>query len=149
MKQAIIYTFLPASFTKSLPKLIETVWGKDNRILIHSIDQAQLQELDNLLWSYEQLSFLPHVIDGDSLTAETPIVLTTGEINLNNSNILLCLENKLPQFATTFDKVLFINKNEPGRHQDDLMGFIDSLKSGGFEVTQHIQGNNGTWQKIN
>ena len=46
------------------------------QIVILAQDRAQLMQLDELLWTFSEQDFLPHVMLDDALAAQTPILLT-------------------------------------------------------------------------
>jgi DNA polymerase IIIc chi subunit len=145
--QAIIYKALPTTPYKALSKLIETVWLKGNRILVYCKDKKRLEEFDNILWTYDQLSFLPHVIEGDELLKETPIVLMSNENNVNSANIIVCLDAELPRFVKVFDKLVYMY-DAASLEQEKLINFIQQLKSDSIEVIEYQQEKSGAWQKI-
>jgi len=66
-------------------KFIKYLYKKDKNIIV--IDSsAKLKELDRLLWSFEQNSFLPHKIYKDGNKIDTPILLSTLN-DMNNIEI--------------------------------------------------------------
>jgi len=102
--QAIIYQSALPDIAKGLAKLIETIWLKSNKLLIYSSNKELLQRMDEILWTYEQLSFLPHVFQDDEIASKTPVVLTSDLHNVNNANILVCLDPLLPDSFTDFER---------------------------------------------
>ncbi|THF61520.1 DNA polymerase III subunit chi [Pseudothauera nasutitermitis] len=45
------------------------------RVALRLDDPAEARRLDHLLWSFEQLAFIPHVAADSPLAAETPVVI--------------------------------------------------------------------------
>jgi len=82
--QAIIYQSALPDIAKGLAKLIETIWLKSNKLLIYSSNKELLQRMDEILWTYEQLSFLPHVFQDDEIASKTPVVLTSFHSTVAN-----------------------------------------------------------------
>ncbi len=90
-----------------LCKFIKNLYKKDKNIIIID-DYEKLEELDKLLWSFEQNSFLPHKIYNTGDKIDTPIILLsiqnldklrlfndyTSIIN-NYDNALVNLENNI------------------------------------------------------
>ncbi len=146
--QVIVYRALSVSHHKVLAKLIETIWLKDNKILIYCEDQSRLAELDNMLWAYEQLSFLPHVLEDDELVRETPIVLSASQKNHNNANILVCLDPQTFEFANAFEKVIYVCDSKVLDEEGKANSFIKQLKLDSIEVIEYQQDKSGAWQKI-
>ncbi len=146
--QAIIYKASSANSYKALSKLIETIWLRENKVLVYCTDKMRLAEFDNILWTYEQLSFLPHVIEGDELIEKTPVVLMSSQNNPNNANIIVCLDAELPEFASNFDKLVYMYDGVLLGEKEKVINFIQQLKSNSIEVIEYQQDKSGAWQKI-
>ena len=101
-------------------KFVRHLFKKDKNIII--IDsEHKLEELDRLLWSFEQNSFLQHKIYNDGDIIDTPIILLsiqnldklknfnkyTSIIN-NYDNALLMLENNIEIYE-------FVDNNESNK----------------------------------
>ena len=64
------------------------VWTKDR----HKLDFFVRQ-----LWSFEPTGFYPHVAADDELAAETPIVYHTDETLLPARDVLILLDDEVPE----------------------------------------------------
>lgn len=49
------------------------------RAALRVADAGAARQLDHMLWSFEQLAFVPHVMADSPLAAETPIVIGIAE----------------------------------------------------------------------
>ena len=71
-----------------------TVYKRGLTLAMWSSETKKLTELDELLWRFDDLAFLPHVFADDCHAAETPILLGAVRIlscfPINLSNTLLC-----------------------------------------------------------
>ena len=87
-------------------KLVRNLFKKEENIII--IDSSdKLVELDKLLWSFEQNSFLPHKIYSDGDAIDTPIMLLSIQ-NLDKLKIF----NNYTSVINNFDNALFkLNDN--------------------------------------
>ena len=86
-------------------KFIKYLYKKDKNIIV--IDSsAKLKELDRLLWSFEQNSFLPHKIYNDGDMIDTPIILLSIQ-NLDK----LSLFDKYDCIINNYDNALLKIKN--------------------------------------
>src|SRR5690349_2883100 len=91
-KQANFYKIAYIDFPKVFPKLMEAILGGGNRVMVLVREDNQVDYIDNLLWTYSQLSFLPHLTHKDELCEESPIYITNSEAdNANQSNIIVIL----------------------------------------------------------
>ena len=85
------------------------------RMLILSDDSLQLTQLDKLLWTFSQVSFVPHCFINDKLASVTPIILgspmqaeTSG---VWGCNILLNLHEEILPCYQQFQRVIEIVGN--------------------------------------
>lgn len=49
------------------------------RVVVYCRDGTRLSAFDRMLWAFDDISFVPHVLANDPLAAETPVVLTAGD----------------------------------------------------------------------
>lgn len=77
-----IYQLFNQSFSKAFPKLLETITARDMKIIVWCKDAENLKKCDDLLWGFEQLSFLPHQVKGDASLLQQSIYIT-DQVNDN------------------------------------------------------------------
>jgi len=90
-----------------LTKLVEGLYRARRRVVIWVTDQGRLQILDDYLWTYEKLAFLPHAVwSGGGDQADEPIVLTSEPANPNGAEVLVVGDGLPPgEWAAGFDEV--------------------------------------------
>lgn len=94
-------------------RLIEKAYKNRHRIYIHTANQAEAHELDELLWTYREDSFLPHNLYGDGPEPTPPIQIGFAATPDKQRDILINLSNEVPAFYPQFLRVLEIVSNEP------------------------------------
>ena len=47
--------------------------------LVYCRDGSRLASFDRMLWAFDDISFVPHVLANDPLAADTPVVLTASD----------------------------------------------------------------------
>lgn len=72
-----------------------TVHKRGLSLALWSSDRERLKRLDDLLWRFDDLAFLPHAEAGSPLAAETPIVWST-DLSKLSGDVLLLLDDHLP-----------------------------------------------------
>ena len=72
-----------------------TVYKRGLTLAMWSSETKKLTELDELLWRFDDLAFLPHVFADDRHAAETPIILSTQLPQLTG-DVLVLLDDALP-----------------------------------------------------
>lgn len=79
------------------------------RVAVVTQDQADLAELDQALWTFSELDFLPHVMADDPLAAQTPIILTDADTTeLPHHQILVNLSTRTPAHFARFERMFEI-----------------------------------------
>ena len=87
-------------------RLTRKIWsatpeGESVRNIVMVGEKADLQKLNELLWSFSNTDFLPHCFIDDEAAAETPIVLTDdfASSSLNNiphADVMIHLGMRMP-----------------------------------------------------
>ena len=86
-------------------KLVEKIFHLNHRIYIHTDSLQQANNLDNLLWTHNQGSFLPHDIVTGSDNCNSPIALGYDS-KLNCSyDVLVNLSKDVPIFCSQFNRI--------------------------------------------
>lgn len=114
MTEVLIYRPTKVSAQKVLPKLLESVIAKGNNVHILCETDDQVAQLDDFLWTYEQLSFLPHATYKDEQVEKQPIILSVENKNLNNASVLVMMSQKLPENFSDFSKLIYIADSNQG-----------------------------------
>ena len=87
-------------------RLTRKIWsatpeGEPVRNIVMVGDKADLQKLNELLWSFSSTDFLPHCFIDDEVAAETPIVLTddfsSSALNgIPHADVMIYLGMRMP-----------------------------------------------------
>ena len=81
--QVDFYHLTAMPLERVLPQIATKVVEGGGRLLIIAADEARLQALDRLLWTFSADSFLPHARLGADDDAAQPVLLA-GEVNAAN-----------------------------------------------------------------
>ena len=83
-------------------KLVAKIYRLNRKVHIHTDSASESTQLDDLLWTYHEGSFLPHDVIGNVHTAKSPISIghseECGEIN----DVLVNLSDEVPLFFSRF-----------------------------------------------
>jgi DNA polymerase-3 subunit chi len=77
---------------QALPELLEKTLARGWRAIVRTTAPERIEQLDGLLWSYRDDSFLPHAPAGEPNAARQPILLTTGHENPNGADALFLVD---------------------------------------------------------
>jgi len=107
----------PKSRLRFACRLADKVFRLGQRVFIHTESAEQTQELDTLLWTFQQNSFVPHSViqdAGDTL----PPVLLGHDAEPDASQVLINLAADVPLFFSRFERVAeLINTDNTVRQQ--------------------------------
>ena len=79
-------------------RLTEKAYLKDMKIVIGSDSLADAQSLDELLWTFNDRSFVPHKVCADehSLDPDTPVHLAVESLPMPAADLYVNLSGRLP-----------------------------------------------------
>jgi DNA polymerase-3 subunit chi len=101
-------------------RLIRKARAADCRIIVVDSDRAQLDVLNDALWTFSESDFLPHVLMDDPLVAQTPIILTEMlSASLPHHELLINLSQHVPDDFSRFARMIEIISTG---QQDTLAG---------------------------
>jgi DNA polymerase-3 subunit chi len=89
MTEIGFYHLTRTPLERALPKLLERVLASGMRAVVMAGSTERVEALDAALWTYEQLSFLPHGSARDGEAKFQPIWLTTEDENPNGAQVLV------------------------------------------------------------
>jgi DNA polymerase-3 subunit chi len=75
-------------------------------VLIHAPSRAEAVVLDGLLWTFRDISFLPHALADDADAGPAPIVLGWPGIDPAPRRVLINLDEQAPAFAGEFEHIV-------------------------------------------
>jgi DNA polymerase-3 subunit chi len=119
-------------------RLIRKAQAANTKLVVLAEDREQLNNIDSLLWTFSEQDFLPHVITGDSLAAQTPIILTDDcEKALPHHHALVNLSRRTPEFFARFERMFELVSND----EQDLVAGRERYKyyqERGYPLTHHV-----------
>ncbi len=89
----------------ALCQLVAQLWSGKQSVYVHTDSAEQAQRLDEMLWTYQDIGFVPHTLASDPLAAETPVVLGYGTEATVAADVLLNLAHPAPVFGERYARV--------------------------------------------
>jgi len=86
-------------------RLTEKIFKDGHQVYINTASEQQLRQLDDLLWSFRQGSFLPHAVYKSNDPETTPILLGHATEPDGPSDVLVNLAVDIPAFFSRFSRV--------------------------------------------
>lgn len=98
-----------------IAKLSEKAAGRKQNVFIFSEDKEVLATLDDILWNFRSVSFVPHALIDDpvsSLVDTDPVQLSSSEPGFDRQ-VLINLSGEVPPFFSRFERTLEIVNDDP------------------------------------
>jgi DNA polymerase III subunit chi len=90
-------------------RLVRKARSADCKIVLLGRDRSELNQLDQLLWTFSEQDFLPHVHASSPLAPQTPVILTEDDsIALPHHHILINLSGNTPGHFARFERMFEI-----------------------------------------
>jgi DNA polymerase III subunit chi len=119
-------------------RIVEKAWKAGSTVLIQHDDAAELNRLDEMLWTLgNEQNFIPHEIasDAPSLTT-TPVVLNTGTGPTAAVDVLINLTPQLPSRPELATRIIEIIDADPARRAAGRERF-KAYRERGFALEKH------------
>lgn len=160
------YHLTSTPLERALPKLLERCYGGGFRTVVLA-EEARVEKLNELLWTYDPNSFLPHGCEKDGNAERQPILIChsaarDSESAESTSDIDPALMLRIPQDDKT---ILFITNGHLAENPvpyDRVIDMFDGgdaeslasartrwkqYKDAGCELHYYQQTNSGSWDK--
>ena len=87
-------------------RLTEKAWRLGHRVYLLAPDKPAAQELDDLLWTFSQGSFVPHAVCGQDVDADVhPVLIGHAEPPAALCDVLISLSPDVPAWFSRFTRV--------------------------------------------
>lgn len=114
-------------------KMAEQIYRQRHKLHIHTADPSMSNQIDNLLWTYRDISFIPH--EQLQSVSSAPVTIS-HEQEPANHEILINLATDVPDFFSRFERVVeIIDTSDSQRRQGRLR--YRYYHDRGYELTNH------------
>ncbi len=102
-------------------RIAEKAYSHGMRVYLHTENPAQSEQLDKLLWTFSQGSFVPHTIANNATENWQHFPVQLGDIldpvvnegdDDNSADLLICLTRDIPQAHTRFRRIADLVSSE-------------------------------------
>ena len=97
-------------------RLTEKAWSQDNAVYIHTMDEPHSNKYDELLWTFNETSFIPHQLDATELVENAEKAVLIGHQSAaditHHHDVLINLNHEAPSFFSQFERVAEIITND-------------------------------------
>jgi DNA polymerase-3 subunit chi len=90
-------------------RLVRKARAANCQVVLLNENRDDLATLDDALWTFSDLDFVPHVMAGDRLAEKTPVVLAqSDQVDLPHHQILINLSAATPSHFARFERMFEI-----------------------------------------
>jgi DNA polymerase III subunit chi len=147
MTEILFYHLERARLENILPDLLQKSLQNKWRAVLRVGSKEKLEALDDLLWRYNDESFLPHGYSGD--TGDHPIWLTIGDDLPDRREILFVVEGadfSLAEIENLTRCVLIFDGGDSDQLEKARTSW-KQIKDSRHDATYWRQNTNGRWEK--
>lgn len=142
------YQLLSSPLERALPKLLEKAVAADYRVLVLGDSEPKLSHWNDLLWTYDPNSFLPHGMEKDGRAADQPILLSMENRADNDAKLVIVTDGRRLAPDSAYTRLLDIFDGQDEAATKAARERWSSYKSGGCNVSYLKQTSTGGWEKV-
>lgn len=108
---------VPGTRERFACRLTDIAYRRGQRVYLYSQNKDQSVALDNLLWTFQAGSFVPHLLFPSELAADTPILIGHEGVPDSGHEVLINLAETVPSFFSRFERVAeVVNQDAEIKH---------------------------------
>ncbi len=94
-------------------KLVDKAYKRNLHVYIHTDSAATSGQADDLLWTFDPLSFIPHELASSKAT-QSPVLIGHDFEPMEHCELLINLSNQTPAFFSRFERLAeILDQEEP------------------------------------
>jgi DNA polymerase-3 subunit chi len=131
-----------------LPTLVARSHERGWRVVIQVGSEERLSALDDLLWTFDDQSFLAHGTKADRIDpARQPVFLTTEAGNPNNADVRFLVDGATTDTFTGYVRIVLLFNGHDAEAITSARAHWKAAKAAGCTATYWQQNNDGRWEK--
>ena len=115
-------------------QLAQKIWQQGHQIYIHTDHQQQAEQLDTRLWTFSDISFVPHEVWSESV--QTPVTIGWHNQYSGTQEVLINLNRQVPEFCDGFARIAEIVTLDQA-NKDIGRTHFRQYREKGFELESH------------
>ena len=113
-------------------------FSQGNSVYIMATDRDEAIRLDDLLWTYQDISFLPHACV-DEAQLDTPVIIGWPGAQPPPTDVLINLTETVPDDLAGFNRIVEIVADETSRRESGRERY-KVYRERGYEMFNHTIG---------
>ncbi len=118
--------------------LIEKLYMHGHRVYVHCQNDAEASRFSELLWTYKDISFIPHSLSGECSIEDCPVEIGFNDPSKDYQDVLILLSvlPTIPNFYSQFSRIVEIVDENP-TVKEILREHYQQYRTQGLEVKTH------------
>jgi len=141
------YHLTATPLERALPRLLEKALASGMRTLLLADSEAYAQRLNELLWTYDPASFLPHGGTDEPNPQTQPILVSVSSKAANEAALLVVTNGTIPENHTDFQRIIDIFDGTDPQAVEAARARWTHYKQGRHELAYMRQTEAGGWEK--
>jgi len=112
------------------------VWSEGQLLFINTATREMAEAFDNLLWTYHDISFVPHEIMDAVKSGESPVIIGWQGKTPEQSEVILNLAPDIPTNAERFARIIEIVADDQILKQQARNRYRE-YRERGFDLHNH------------
>ncbi|MCA0424905.1 MAG: DNA polymerase III subunit chi [Proteobacteria bacterium] len=147
MSEVWFYHLQTKPLEATLPTLVARSRERGWNVVIRAGSDERMAVLDDLLWTYDEESFLAHGTASEPQPETQPVLLTTRDEAPNGAQILFLVDGAGLPAEWPFERVVMMFDGNDMDAVDGARTAWKTVKGKGHAVTYWQQDDNGRWVK--
>lgn len=147
MSEIWFYHLTHSSLEQALPSLVEKSRGRGWSVVIRVGSQERLAVLDDLLWTYDEESFLAHGTAAEEGAENQPVLLTLADERPNGAEILFLVDGAPLPAEWPYARVVMMFDGNDSEAVNAARAAWKEAKALGHDVQYWQQDDSGRWAR--
>lgn len=149
MSRIDFYHLQKQTLDQVLPKLVEKAYETGSKIKIKVGNEARVEFINALLWTYNDESFIPHGSKKDGFAKEQPIWLSSEDDNPNQAEMLFLVDGASFDLAQAeqFSRIFNIFDGNDDTALQQARALWKDISATDIEKNYFQQDDTGRWNK--
>ena len=117
-------------------RLAEKAYKLQHQVHIHAADTATAADLDDLLWTFRDGSFVPHDRLGSSELTGAAVTIGWGDAKPGSCELLINVADETPEFADSFARIAELVSSDDDSKSHGRKRFA-AYRENGCELESH------------
>ena len=149
MAEALFYHLTRRSLGEALPQLLGLTLQRGWKAVVRCGSRERVEDLNRLLWTFAEESFLPHGGPGDGHAERQPIYLTAGEETPNAPDVLFLVDGAgaPPEEIKKYERCCLLFDGRDQEAVGAARGAWKQVTEAGLKAAYWAEGAGGRWEK--